>query len=368
MLCEDFRARGLPHQVVDFSARRPRADGEFSLDRVTSLVRPLGTALSLIGRRAGNVYLTNAQSWAGFLKDMVFIAAARLGGHRVVLHLKGGNYDNFYREQSHPRRFLIRRTLAQVDRLVVLGHALADIYAFVPHYRDKVVVVHNGLPEELPDWDRVQAAKASASPEIRLLYLSNMIESKGYLDVLEAARRLVHEHGLNIRADFCGEFWMISDARLYRSAEQARTDFLDRVERFALQGRVVWHGSVSGEHKRELLARAHYFILPTAYRYEGQPVSIIEAMAYGALAVATAYRAIPELLDEGRAGLFVEPRRPDQIADAVLRNPVGSPGYQARVEAARRRCVELYSRERHVDRLIALINGDRSNEGDRSCG
>jgi glycosyltransferase involved in cell wall biosynthesis len=356
MLCEHFRARGLPHQVVDFSAGRTRRDGEFSLDRLNSLIRPLATALGLIGRRAGNVYLTNAQSWAGFLKDAVIIAAARLGRHRLILHLKGGNYDNFYREQSRPRRFLIRRTLAFADRLIVLGEALREIYDFVPGYQDKVIVIPNGLPDEMPAWPQIVAAKA-AGDGIRLLYLSNLIESKGYLDVLVAARHLVQDHHLDVRADFCGEFWQISDARSYASAEEARADFQRRVASYGLSARVVWHGTVAGEVKRELLARAHYFVLPTAYKYEGQPVSIIEAMAYGALVISTPFRTIPEMLDDGRAGLLVEAGRPEQIVQAILTCEVGSAAYRARVDAARRRCAEFFSRQRHLDRLVAAIEG-----------
>ena len=232
------------------------------------------------------------------------------------------------------------------------------MYAFVPGYRDKVVIVHNGLPEDLPDWDRVRAAKKAARGEIRILYLSNLIESKGYLDVLEAVRRLANDHELNVKADFAGEFWFISNSRLYTSTAQAKADFLTRLESYGLHERVVWHGGLSGDKKRTLLAGAHYFILPTAYKYEGQPVSIIEAMAYGALVVSTAFRTIPEMLDNGRAGLLVEHGRPEQIVDAVLTCPIGSPAYRIKVDTARQRCSELFSRERHLDRLIAVIQGE----------
>jgi glycosyltransferase involved in cell wall biosynthesis len=348
----------LPHGVIDFGSRLLRPDGEASVQRVASLFRPIGSGLKLLFCTPSNVYLTTSQSWPGFLKDLAFIACARLGRHRIILHRHGGNYDDFYRRQSPLRRLAIRRALARADCLVVLGHALTEMYAFVPQHRDKVVVVHNGLPEEMPDWDRVLAAKPRADEEIRILFLSNLIESKGYLDVLEAVRRLVHEHGLDVKSDFAGEFWFIADSKLYRSADQAQADFLQRLENYGLRERVVWHGGVTGERKRELLSRAHYFVLPTAYKYEGQPVSIIEAMAYGALVVSTAFRTIPEMLDDGRAGVLVEAGQPEQIVDAVLACPVGSPAWCAKVQAARQRCSELFSRERHLDRLIAVIRGD----------
>jgi glycosyltransferase involved in cell wall biosynthesis len=358
MLCDAFRQSGRPHDVIDFGSRLVRADGETSAHRLGSLVRPLLSSLQLPFAAPSNVYLTTSQSWPGFLKDLVFIACARLGRHRIVLHRHGGGYQDFYHAQTGLRRALIRHALGAADRLVVLGQALSGMYAFLPDYRDKVVVVHNGLPEDLPDWERVLATKARAGDEIRILYLSNLIESKGYLDVLEAVRRLVHDHGLDVRADFAGEFWFISDSQLYSSADQAQADFLARLQSYGLHERVAWHGRASGDFKRELLARAHYFVLPTAYKYEGQPVSIIEAMAYGALVVSTAFRAIPEMLNEGRAGLLVEPGRPQQIVDAVLGCRVGSADYRARIATARQRCGELFSRERYLDRRIAVIEDD----------
>lgn len=371
ILCQAFALRRLPHKVINLSDGSVRKDGGVSIGRLTSLTVPLLAAVRLVMARRANVYLATSQSWAGFLKDLVFIGCAKLGRHRIVLHRHGGNYQDFYQRQSASRRAVIRGTLACADRLVVLGEALTDMYAFLPGYRDKVVVVHNGLPEDLPDWDGVQAAKAHARDEIRMLYLSNLIESKGYLDVLEAVRRLVDDHGLDVKADFAGEFWHISDSRLYSSAAQAQADFLARLDRYGVRERVIWHGGVSGDRKRALLARAHYFALPTAYKYEGQPVSIIEAMAYGALTISTRFRAIPEMLDDGRAGVLVEAGRPQQIVEAVLAHPVGSQPYRGKVVAARQRCGELFSRTRHLDRLIAVIQGAVSLDGTQrvsSCG
>ena len=361
MLCAGFHERRLPHRIINFSSGRVRKDGEISLQRLGSLVLPLCSGLRLLLAPRCNVYLTNSQSWLGFLKDLVFILCAVLGGHRIVLHLKGGNYDNFYREQSRLRRWIIRRTLAAADRLIVLGEALRQVYAFVPGHEDKVVVVNNGLSEDLPDWNEVRGAKNHGDEEeIRILYLSAMIESKGYLDLLEATNRLVHMHNLNVKADFCGDFRIISDSRLYKSVEEARVDFLRRVATNRLQEHVVWHGTVSGSQKRDMLARADYFILPTNYKYEGQPVSIIEAMAYGALVISTPYRTIPEMLAGGQAGILVGPNQPAQIVEAVLRHKVGSARYRALVEAARARCAALFGRKRHLDRLIGVITGDRS--------
>jgi hypothetical protein len=113
-----------------------------------------------------NVYLTTAQSWPGFLKDLIFIGCAKLGGHRIILHRHGGNYQDFYYRQSPLRRALIRRTLALGNCFIVLGQALTEMYAFLPGYQDKVVVAYNGLPKDGPVGtasSRRKAAQATVS-------------------------------------------------------------------------------------------------------------------------------------------------------------------------------------------------------------
>ena len=40
--------------------------------------------------------------------------------------------------------------------------------------------------------------------------------------------------------------------------------------------------------------------------YEGQPVSIIEALAFKNIVISTKYRSIPDMIDENIEGFFVD--------------------------------------------------------------
>jgi glycosyltransferase involved in cell wall biosynthesis len=52
---------------------------------------------------------------------------------------------------------------------------------------------------------------------------------------------------------------------------------------------------------------------------EGFPKSVIEAMAQGVPAIVTAVGGMPELVDQGSAGILVQPENPSSIADAIRR-------------------------------------------------
>lgn len=53
--------------------------------------------------------------------------------------------------------------------------------------------------------------------------------------------------------------------------------------------------------------------------FEGRPLFALECMANHTPLVATAVGGLPEMIDDGRTGVLVAPRRPDELADAVVR-------------------------------------------------
>lgn len=57
------------------------------------------------------------------------------------------------------------------------------------------------------------------------------------------------------------------------------------------------------------------FVFPS--HYEGFPVSLLEAIALGLPCVASSVGGIPDILDNGKAGLLVEPREPLQLANSI---------------------------------------------------
>jgi glycosyltransferase involved in cell wall biosynthesis len=66
----------------------------------------------------------------------------------------------------------------------------------------------------------------------------------------------------------------------------------------------------------QLLSLMDIFILPSIT--EGTPLSIIEAMSMKLPVIASRVGGIPEVISDGKTGLLVTPRNPDEITDAVL--------------------------------------------------
>jgi len=65
-----------------------------------------------------------------------------------------------------------------------------------------------------------------------------------------------------------------------------------------------------------ILQLSDLFVLPSLS--EGMPVALLEAMAMRKPCIASNITSIPEVVEDGRSGVLVEPQRPDQLANAVL--------------------------------------------------
>ena len=64
-----------------------------------------------------------------------------------------------------------------------------------------------------------------------------------------------------------------------------------------------------------MLRENDVFALPS--ESEGLPLSLLEAMACGLAIVATRVGGIPEIVEDGKTGLLVEPRRPTELAEQL---------------------------------------------------
>jgi alpha-maltose-1-phosphate synthase len=86
---------------------------------------------------------------------------------------------------------------------------------------------------------------------------------------------------------------------------------------FGLPG-VTGYGKIGDRRElTNLYRRARAFCLPSLYEPYG--LVLIEAMAHGIPCIGSAVQSIPEILDEGRAGLLVSPGDAGELAEALIR-------------------------------------------------
>ena len=150
-------------------------------------------------------------------------------------------------------------------------------------------------------------AELRSGGRVELLYVGRIVAEKGLCDLIHALRELMNSPGPGYRLTLIG--W---DAH----GEMKRLQ--DYIEQLGIGHDVEMRGPMPPGPALMLAMRScDIFVLPSWA--EGTPRVLVEAMAMGRAIVATRVGGVPDLIEDGENGVLVEPRRADQLADAIRR-------------------------------------------------
>jgi colanic acid/amylovoran biosynthesis glycosyltransferase len=224
----------------------------------------------------------------------------------------------------------------------------ADLLRLTGGDAAKVHVVRLGVA--LPPARRDAGGLAAGAGPLRILCAARLVPVKDHATLIDALARLRAE-GVPFTCTLAGEGEL--RGKLERRAAAAG---LAEAVRFA--------GVVPHEELLAALERGEYdvSVISSLERpgglMEGVPVALIEAMAAGAVVVATDSGSVGELVDAG-TGVLVPHSDPGALAAALAR-VARDPALRARLRAAARARVERdFDGVRTAGRLRALIAGVR---------
>ncbi len=282
------------------------------------------------------VYVQISQTSIGYFRDAGFILVAKLFKRKVICHLRGGNFLNWYMSLDTFKRRIVYKIHSRVDGQIVLGEKLKDIFfEFLPP--EKIYVVPNGLDIAMSQLDNKK------SNRIKILYLSNIKGEKGFFDALSAVC-LVHRKHKNIEAVFAGN-WRDQNTIL---------EFKEKMKKnTGIPINIL--GPIYGQAKHNLLFSSDIFVFPPNHT-EGHPWVIVEAMAAGLPIIATDQGAITESVIDGKNGFIVENRNPHQIAQKIeflMENPLIR---KKMGDESRRLYLDNFTEEKMVESLSHAFN------------
>ncbi len=268
------------------------------------------------------IYITPGQSVVGYLKYTPFMWAARVRKIPYFIHIHGGYFRTMYDGLSGWKKRVVDRSLRGLAGAIVLGPSLRFMFEGLVS-DEKIFVCENGVEDEIfatEEEIRRKIERYKTDNTIRIIYLSNLMESKGILDLFEAVKML-RNRGEKIHLDVAGAIEPAIEARV--------REYLSE-----LGDAVTYHGVVKGKKKKELLLNNYIFCLPSKHPYgEGQPISILEAMANGCVIVTTDHGGIKDIVNE-EYGVFVEKKNPISIEDSIYRRGYESKMFKSWFEAS----------------------------------
>lgn len=320
-------------RFVNLSASESLAEvGRVSLRKMAFLLRLLRQVRKEIRDfHPDLVYLTPTTSGPGLVKDCMTAMAIRNSGSRVVLHFHNKGVST---RQDHFPYGLFYRILFRDAKVILLSERLyPDVERFVA--RKDVQACSNGI-----DCPAFPAREEHEVPEI--LFLSNLLPSKGVVDLLDACR-LLKERGYRFTCRVAGA----------PSAGITGEHFVRLVNERKLNDVVRYNGPLYGSGKQDAWARADMLVLPT--RNDSFPLVILEAMAAGLAVVSTREGGIPDEVEDGVTGILCDKGDPSGLADAIGRLLDRPDVCRAMGEAGRSRYERMFTKKAFEQRFVDIL-------------
>jgi glycosyltransferase involved in cell wall biosynthesis len=237
-------------------------------------------------------------SYWSYWRNWLYILLARMFGRKTIFHLLNA-IDLFYGRVGAFQKWLLRISFKSADAYIVQSQGLQnwlEQYCQKPCYGFVNGIHLDRIPSEcsLPP-------AISELPRPIGITIGPLGKHKGTPLILDVMSRLQRK-GIDIGWVFIGR------------GEVA--DYRRRAQELQLSDRVVFPGPVTDDVKWQYLKHADFYCLPSDA--EGQPISILEAMAVGLPVIATAVGSIPEIIADGETGFIIPVGDTDALEGAIL--------------------------------------------------
>jgi glycosyltransferase involved in cell wall biosynthesis len=232
-------------------------------------------------------------SFHGTTTDFTYYAPlvvllSKATGKKVSLRKFGGNFDQYYEEQGRIRRMLVNFAMNKADVVFFETQYLVDKFKWL-----EASVVW------FPNVRKVNSNEESKSVyNKKFVFISHVKESKGVNVVLEAIGKLTQDFTIHLYGPIQNY-----------SPPKHLTDVFEK----------HYCGVLQPEDVIQKMRMYDVLLLPTFHDGEGYPGAIIEAYSQGLPVISTNWRAIPEILEDGKTGYLIEPNSKEALVKAIQR-------------------------------------------------
>lgn len=268
----------------------------------------LRTLWLLMTHRYALCYLAITCHGIGFLKDAPFVLLCKFFRRKIIIHQhnKGMSKDL----DRWPYRWLLPLCYKNAKVVLLSWYLYPDIEKVVN--KKDVFICPNGIKVQETKSSRAQESLETwyLEPETnsvpRLFFLSNLMESKGVLVLLDALKILKDKEYAFV-CDFVGGETKEIDAQRFN----------EEVKKRDLNEIVIYHGKKYDREKRSIFRKADIFVHPTMD--DCFPLVLLEAMELGKPIVTTAIGGIPDIVEDDVTGLISLAGDARSLADCLGR-------------------------------------------------
>ena len=231
-----------------------------------------------IYRKSAILHLNLALNRKAIWRDFPLVFFARLLGIPILLHLHGGEFldkkaDGILGKITEYYFFSAKKIIALSSIEVQIVQRLY----LVP--KDRITYMYNSVRVE-----KILSRNYSPIGHLSILFAGRLIEEKGVSVILKLIE--ANLHGVEIR--IAGQGTMLDEVqRVCAKSENAK-----------------YLGVLKESELRDAMRASDVLLLPSRSG-EGMPMVIVEGMSEGIVPICTAMASIPEIIFDGRTGLFI---------------------------------------------------------------
>jgi len=299
----------------------------------------LKVLFALIVFRPDKIYYTASISGVAFYRDLLISTLwkiyEKITTIDVYYHYHTKGIDKFVSSSS--RNLKLTSFFVKNVNVILLSPLLKKDFEKINTYK-RVLFLPNGVENNYTDEEFEKYIEKKNFKDIHILYLSNMIKSKGYFEVLKLAKL------------YNTQDYMFHFAGGWQDPQDEK-DFFEFIKNNNLSEKVIFHGFINGNQKKELFEKASIFVFPTRYENEAFPLSILEAFSYGLPTLSTDEGSIPYIIDD-RSGIVIS-----DLADLpnAFEKMLSSFVNKETAKYCRQRYLDNFSLEQFENNLISLF-------------
>lgn len=268
------------NDLIEYYCNNYGEDSVYRLD-ITNNLNFIKSCLKILFSSCEKFYFTPSGSLGGNIRDSIYLALMLLKRKKVITHFHNSSFKAIV-ESNFIIKAINKIIYNKVDKIILLGEKHKSMFSSLNIPNSKFRIVRNGIDEYLFISNELMMEKYSQD-KINVVYFSNMIPDKGYQTVLSVAKEMNNDKSFHFY--FSGIFL---DPHL-------KEEFLKELEKL---DNVTYINGVYGIDKSLLLSKMHFFILPSKYKYEALPISMLEAIANGVYIIVSDVGVINEVINK----------------------------------------------------------------------
>jgi len=250
-------------------------------------------------------YLAIAARGYAFYKDALVALMIKAFRVPLVYHFHNKGVSTWQKKRFNN---LLYQIVFKNSYAILLSKCLyPDVQKYFPE--KKVFYCPNGIPDI-----KIKRTKDLVNNDkaVEILFLSNLIESKGVFVLLEACKILKNKN-IAFYCTFVGSEGDIT-TQIFNAA----------IKDFDLTDNVHYLGRKYGKEKEEAFAKADIFAFPTYYDNECFPLVLLEAMQNRLPVISTYEGGIQDVVWNGKTGYLVPRKNAEELAkklEILIKNP-----------------------------------------------